>query len=709
MRFGMAERAPEAVRYAVRDRVAVIRLDNPPVNGLGSALRARFMEYLQEAQTDPAVDAVVIIGSATGFSAGADIRELGKVPGKPDLSDLHDRLDAMTKPLVAAIGGFALGGGLELALACHYRIAAPAAQLGLPEVELGLLPGAGGTQRLPRLIPPADALRMMTSGSAISSESAKTLGLVDAIVQGDLLEAALRFATALVARGCGPRRVRDLPLAIDFEAAASIEALRAQLAQAGKDYPAPLRIVACVEAAATLPFDEGCRVERECFTHLLATAESKALRHLFFAEREASKIPDVAPDTPQRRIERAAVVGAGTMGGGIAMCFADAGIPVTLIEVNRDSLERGLASIRRTYQRSVERGRLGHNQMEAQLARIEGSIRLEDAQDADIIVEAVFERMDVKTHLFRRIDAVARPGAILASNTSTLDIDEIARATRRPRDVVGMHFFSPAPVMRLLEIVRGAQTGKDVLASVVQLAKKLKKVPVLSGVCDGFIGNRMLERYGQQALFLLDEGATPQQVDGALTRWGMAMGVFAMYDMSGNDIGWEIRKRHATQRPDLVHSGFADRVCEEGRFGQKTGKGFYSYSPGGREPIPDPEIDDLLERHRRRLGISPRKIGDDEIVERCVYALASEGARILEEGIALRASDIDVVYVTGYGFPPYRGGPMFYADSIGAKQVLDAVARFQHGYQGGQWKPAPLLVELAAQGRAFSGYPAVLA
>ncbi|HVB49506.1 MAG TPA: 3-hydroxyacyl-CoA dehydrogenase NAD-binding domain-containing protein [Burkholderiales bacterium] len=694
----------DAAQYSVRDGIAVITLNNPPVNGLGHALRSGIMQALQQAGADPGVKAIVLIGSAKAFSGGADIREFNtpKSAMPPSLHQIIEAQDASAKPIVAAIGGFAMGGGLELALGCHYRVAAPKAQLALPEVKLGILPGAGGTQRLPRVIPVAEALKMMTTGNPIPAEKGKQLGLVDEIVAGDLLEGALTYAIRLVAEGKGPRRIRDLKARPEGDAKAFFEAARAEVAKASKGYPAPLEIVACVEAAVNLPFDEGQKEERRRFEQLVNTAESKALRHMFFAERQTTKIPDVPEDTPVREIRKAAIVGAGTMGGGIAMSFANAGIPVTVIEAKQEALERGLATIRKNYANTVSKGRLKQEDMDKRMALIGSSLKLEDAKDADIVVEAVFERMDVKQEIFRKLDGIAKTGAILATNTSTLDVDQIAATTRRPQDVIGTHFFSPANVMRLLEIVRGAKTAKDVLATTLKLGKTLKKVPVVSGVCDGFIGNRMLEKYVQQAMFLLDEGATPQQVDGALTRWGLAMGPFTMSDMAGNDIGWEVRKRRYQERPHMVYSRIADRICEQGRFGQKTGTGFYLYEPGNRKPSPDPEVDKILAAYRKEIGVTPRSIPDAEIVERCMYALANEGARILEEGIALRASDIDMVYLTGYGYPPYRGGPMFYADTVGVANVLAAIEKFQKGYQGAQWKPAPLLAKRAREGKTFN-------
>ncbi|HXU41629.1 MAG TPA: 3-hydroxyacyl-CoA dehydrogenase NAD-binding domain-containing protein, partial [Burkholderiales bacterium] len=677
----------DVAHYAVRDGIAVISMNNPPINGLSNALRAAIMENLEKADKDAAVKAVVLIGAAKAFSGGADIREFNSPRIKPDLPDVNDRQDAMTKPLVAAIGGFALGGGLELALACHYRVAAPKALLGLPEVKLGILPGSGGTQRLPRIVPMADAVQMMTTGNPIPAEKAKPLGLVDEIAQGDLLDFSLNFIKTKIGKPLP--RIRDRSAKID-DAKAFFAQAREQVGKASRGYPAPLEIVGCAEAAATLPFDEGRKHEREAFARLVVTSESKSLRHAFFAERQTSKIPDVPEDTPVREVKKAAVLGAGTMGGGIAMNFANAGIPVTLIDMSQAAVDKGIGIVRKNYAATVSKGRLKQEDMDKRMALIKPSTEL--PADADIYVEAVFERMDVKQDVFKKLDAIAKPGAILATNTSTLDVDQIAAVTKRPQDVIGTHFFSPANVMRLLEVVRGKKTDKGVLATTMKLGKTLKKVPVVSGVCDGFIGNRMLEKYGQQSLFLIDEGATPQQVDAALSKFGMAMGPFTMYDMAGNDIGWEVRKRRYQERPDFVYSKIADRVCEQGRFGQKTGKGFYKYEAGNRKPIPDPTVDEIIAAYRKEIKITARQIGDDEIVQRLVYALVNEGAHILEEGIALRASDVDMVYLTGYGFPPYRGGPMFYADTVGLDKVLASIQKFQAGYQGGAWKPAPLLV-----------------
>jgi 3-hydroxyacyl-CoA dehydrogenase len=694
----------EAASYSVRDGIAVVTLNNPPVNSMSAATRVALGAALHKAEADAAVKAVVLVGSEKAFCGGAEIREFNtdKSRVRPSLPDLNDIQDGMNKPLVAAIGGFALGGGLELALGCHYRLAAPKAQLGLPEVKLGLLPGSGGTQRLPRVVPMADALRMMTTGTPVSGEKAQQLGLVDEVAQGDLLDAAISFAGKLIAEAKGPKRIRDLPAKLEGDAKAFFAAARAEVAKASRGYPAPLEIVACCEAAATRPFDEGRKFERERFMLLVEGNESKAMRHMFFAERLTAKIPDVPEDTPVRPIKSAAVVGAGTMGGGIAMNFANAGIPVSIMDVTQEAVDRGIGKIRDNYASTVSKGRLKQEEMDQRMALIKPTTKLEDGKDADIVIEAVFERMDVKQDMFRKLDAVMKPGAILATNTSTLDVNAIAQVTKRPQDVIGTHFFSPANVMRLLEVVRGAKTAKDVLATTMKLGKTIKKVPVVSGVCDGFIGNRMVEKYGQQSLFLLDEGCSPQQVDAAAYKWGMAMGPLAMGDMAGLDIGWEIRKRRYVERPNFVYSRVGDKVAELGRFGQKTGKGWYKYNLPDRKPIADPDVEEIIQKYRTENKIKTRSISDEEIVERLIYALVNEAAYILEEGIALRASDIDMVYLTGYGFPPYRGGPMFHADTVGLKNVLNSMQKFQSGYQGAVWKPAPLLVKLANEGRKFN-------
>jgi 3-hydroxyacyl-CoA dehydrogenase len=619
----------------------------------------------------------------------------------PTLHQIIDTLDAMKKPVVAAIGGFAMGGGLELALGCHYRVAAPGTQLALPEVKLGILPGAGGTQRLPRAIGPEAALDLMVSGNPVAPEKAPK-GLIDEIVQGSLVDAAIKFAGKIVSENRPLRRLRDASATLAGDAAAFFKAAKDKAAKQSRGYPAPPKIVACVEAAVTLPFDEGRKFERARFEELVVTSESKAMRHAFFGERAVDKIPDVPRDTPTVDVAAAAIIGAGTMGGGIAMAFANAGIKVKLLDVSQDALDRGIAVIRKNYAGTVEKGRLTQADMDKRMALIQPAPSYDEIKDCDLVLEAVFEKMELKREVFKRLDEVMKPGAILATNTSTLDVNEIAATTRRPESVVGLHFFSPANVMRLLEIVRGAKTSKPVLASAMKLSKRLRKVGIVSGVCDGFIGNRMMEEYVRQAFFLVDEGAAPQDVDKALQDWGMAMGPFAMLDMAGQDIGWAVRKRRMSDPKARRYSAWIDRVCERGRFGQKTGAGVYKYEKGSRTPQPDPEIAKLIEDYRKEIGVSPRALSAGEIVERCIFALANEGARILEEGIALRAVDIDMVYLTGYGFPVYRGGPMFYADTVGLKHVRSSIERFAEGYHGECWQVAPLLAKLAAEGKTFN-------
>jgi 3-hydroxyacyl-CoA dehydrogenase len=689
--------------YAVRGAVAAITFNNPPMNTMAHAMRVALLERLEQAFADPAVRAVVLIGAGRAFCTGAEIREFNSPlsVAPPNLRELIALIEAAGKPVIAAIHGFAMGGGLELAMGCHYRVAAPAAQLALPEVKLGILPGAGGTQRLPRALGAERALGMIVSGNPVEAKSVAGTALVDTVVEGDLLEGAILFAEALLAKGQPLRRLRDMAANVADPAFFARERLR--IAGAHRGYPAPVRCVDAVEAAVRLPFDEGVKVERRCFDELIAGQESKALRHAFFGERAVAKIPGMPENTRARDIRSAAIVGAGTMGGGIAMAFANAGIPVKLLEAKPEALARGLAAIRGNYSATVARGRLAQAEMDRRMERISTALAYADLRDADIVVEAVFEDLQVKKQVFAALDGVMKADAILATNTSTLDVNDIAASTSRPQAVVGTHFFSPANVMRLLEIVRGAKTSNETLASVMKLAKTLGKTGVVSGVCDGFIGNRMVERYLQQAFFLLDEGAQPQQVDRALQDWGMAMGPFAMSDLAGNDIGWHIRKRRALQSPDFAYSKIPDRLCELGRFGQKTSLGFYKYDAGSRTPLPDPVVTKLIEDYRAEAGIAPRAIADSEIVERCIFALANEGARVLEEGIALRAVDIDIVYLAGYGFPRYRGGPMFFADAAGLAAVLGAMGKYRNGYHGECWEAAPLLVKLAAEGKTFSG------
>ena len=694
---------PTSTSYAVHGPVAVVTLNNPPVNGLGHALRSGIVAALDQALADPQVQAIVLTGSARAFSGGADVREFGtpKAGQEPTLPSVIRALDGSTKPVVAAIAGVCLGGGLELALGCHYRVALPDASLGLPEVKLGLLPGAGGTQRLPRLIGLEPALNMIVSGQPVPANAFAGTPLVHALIEGDLVEGAVAFAAQVAARGEPLPRARDLKVK-QPNADAFLQFARNTVAAASKPFPAPLQCVEAV-AASLKPFDEGLQTERTLFQALMQTPESRALRHVFQAERAAAKVPGLPEGTVLRPIARVGVIGAGTMGGGITMNFLNAGIPVVLLEMKQEALDRGLATIRKNYENSMKKGKLKPEQVEQRMGLITPTLEYAALKDADLIVEAVFEEMGVKEAVFRQLDAVAKPGAILASNTSYLDIDRIATFTQRPQDVIGLHFFSPANVMRLLEIVRGAQTAPDVLATSLQLAKQIKKVAVVSGVCDGFIGNRMLARYGAAAQGLINAGALPQQIDGALQKFGLAMGPFRMGDLAGLDIGWATRKRKAAEAGVEMKPIVADKLCEAGRFGQKTGAGWYRYEAGNRTPLPDSVTEQLIADYRAAHGITPRKIGDEEIVERCIFALVNEGARILEEGIAARASDIDLVYLNGYGFPLHRGGPMLYADTVGLPQVVRSLRRFaaEPGADAA-WQPAPLLVRLAEEGRSFN-------
>jgi 3-hydroxyacyl-CoA dehydrogenase len=697
--------------YEVRGTVAVITMDNPPVNGLGFETRRGIADGLERAEADAAVKAIVLTGAGKAFSGGADIREFGspKALAEPNLLSLIRMAEACSKPVVAAIHSVCMGGGLELALGCHYRVAAPGTQVALPEVKIGLVPGAGGTQRLPRVLGVETALNMIVSGEPVKSEMLAALPgqrLFDRIVEGDLLDAATAFADEVATRhaqGTPLPRVRDLKVTHPNPDAYFQFARNTARAMA-KNFPAPVRCVDCVEQAMKRRFDDGMLYEREAFLALMMTPECKALRHAFFGERAANKIPDVPADTPLRTIRKVGVIGAGTMGGGISMNFLNAGIPVTLLEMKQDALDRGIATIRKNYESQVKRGKLAPAKYEQRMALLGTTLSYDGIKDADLVIEAVFEEMGVKEQVFKTLDEIMKPGAILASNTSTLDVDRIAAFTKRPQDVVGMHFFSPANVMKLLEVVRGKATAKDVLATVMAIAKKIRKTAVVSGVCDGFIGNRMIEQYSRQAGFLLEEGCTPQQVDKAIEKFGFAMGPFRMGDLAGNDIGWAIRKRRYVEKPHLRYSKTADLLCEMGRYGQKTGAGWYDYVPGKRDAIPSAPVVEMIEKHRAELGITPRKIADDEIVHRLVYSLVNEGAHILEEGIASKASDIDMVYLTGYGFPLHRGGPMCYADSQGLFNVLQAMKRFGANPQDDPefWKPAPLLTKLVAESKSLT-------
>ncbi|MGW8392395.1 3-hydroxyacyl-CoA dehydrogenase NAD-binding domain-containing protein [Pseudoduganella sp. HUAS MS19] len=690
--------------YAVHGSIAVISLNNPPVNGLGLATRTAAIEGIRRAQEDSAVRAVVLTGAGKAFSGGADIKEFNspKALTEPTLHSLIRAVEGCSKPVVAAIHSVAMGGGLELALGCHYRVALPGAQIALPEVKLGLLPGAGGTQRLPRVLGLEMALNMIVSGTPVLSEKLADTALFDKLLPAgaDLLAEAKAFAETIA-------NVRPLPKVRDRKVdypnhEAFLQFSRNTVKSVAGPFPAPLECLETVAASVSMEFEAGLKFERERFLHLMQTTECKSLRHAFISERAASKIPDVPAENPVREIRKAAVVGAGTMGGGIAMNFANAGIPVTLLETTQQVLDKGLATVRKNYENTLKKGKLSQEKFEQRVALIGGTLDYAAIADADIVIEAVFEDMGVKEAVFRKLDEVMKQGAILASNTSTLDLDKIAAFTSRPQDVVGTHFFSPANVMKLLEVVRGKATGKDVLATTMALSKKLKKTGVVSGVCDGFIGNRMIEQYFRQAGFLLEEGALPEQVDKAIEKFGFPMGPFRMSDLAGNDIGWYIRKRRYVEKPEVVYSKTADLLCEMGRFGQKTSGGWYDYKEGDRQAYPSPVVNEMIVRHSAELGVERRPIGEQEIVERLVYALVNEGALILEEGIALRASDIDMVYLTGYGFPLYRGGPMFYADTVGLANVLGTIEQFAQRRHGEAWKPAPLLVKLAAEGKGFN-------
>ncbi len=697
--------------YEVHGAVAVITLDNPPVNGLGYATRKAVAEGIDRAEADAAVKAVVITGAGKAFSGGADIREFGspKALAEPNLHSLIAKVEACSKPVIAAIHTVCMGGGLELSLGCHYRVAAPGAKIALPEVKIGLLPGAGGTQRLPRALGVEPALNMIVSGEAVESQLLAMVPgqkLFDKITSGELMSEALDFAATVIARhadGSPLPRVRDLK-ARHAEPDAYFQFARNMVAAQAKHFPAPLRCLEAVAASVYKPFDEGIKAEREGFVALMMTPESKALRHAFFAERATSKIPDVPEDTPRREIRKVAVIGAGTMGGGISMNFLNAGIPVVILEMKQEALDRGLATIRKNYEGQVKKGKLKEDKYQQRMALLSTTLSYADIGDADLVIEAVFEDLGVKQQVFEQLDAVMKPGAILASNTSTLDLNRIAAFTKRPQDVIGMHFFSPANVMKLLEVVRGKETAKDVLATVMALGKTIRKTCVVSGVCDGFIGNRMIEQYSRQAGFLLEEGCTPQQVDKAVEKFGFAMGPFRMGDLAGNDVGWYIRKRRYQEKPHLRYSKTADLLCEMGRFGQKTGAGWYDYAAGKRDAVPSAVVVEMIEKHRAAQGITPRKISDEEIVQRLVFSLVNEAAHILEEGIALRASDIDMVYLTGYGFPLWRGGPMCYADTVGLYNVVEAMKRFARNPldDASFWQPAPLIQRLVAEGKGFT-------
>jgi 3-hydroxyacyl-CoA dehydrogenase len=700
------------VGYKVESGVAWLALNNPPLNALSHAVRKAVVDGLDRAVADPKVHAVVIIGSERAFSSGADIKEFsgGAFYAEPFLPAVCDAIEAASKPVIAAISGACMGGGLELALGCHHRVALADAKIAFPEVKLGLIPGAGGTQRFPRLVGLETAINLIVSGATVPASMFKGSPLFDVVADNSganaLRDAARNFATGL--RKKAPiRRVRDLAVRHP-QAEAFLQFAKTGVATVARGMAAPLRAIDAIAASMGQSFDQGMATERKIFSELMASPESQALRHAFFAERAASKVNGLGDRTPQRKIQQVAVVGAGTMGGGIAMTFANAGIPVTVLEAKQEALDRGMAGIRKVYEGSVAKKKLKAEDVDKRVALISPSLDYAAAAKADLVIEAVFEDLAVKKAVFRELDRVAKKGAILASNTSTLDVDQIASFTKRPGDVLGLHFFSPAHVMRLLEVVRAKKTRPDVLATAMSLARRIGKTAVVAGVCDGFIGNRMLDPYAQQALLMLEEGASPQQVDKAIETFGFAMGPFRMSDLAGNDISWHIRQRHYAEHPKMRHMRIADRVCELGRFGQKTGAGWYRYETGRRDAIPDPQVDRIIDEERKALKITPRQLADEEIVDRLLFSLVNEGARILEEGIAQRASDIDVVYLTGYGFPLHRGGPMFHASQVGLGRVLRRMREFAANphAEPEAWQPSKLLVKLAAEGRGFDDAPA---
>ncbi|MCJ9734579.1 3-hydroxyacyl-CoA dehydrogenase NAD-binding domain-containing protein [Bradyrhizobium sp. PRIMUS42] len=691
----------EVVKLERHDEVGIVTVNSPPVNALSAAVRGGILECIKAAIADPAIKGIVLTCAGRTFIAGADITEFGKPPKPPALNDVLSEIENSPKPVVAAIHGTALGGGLEVALACHFRVAVKEAKLGLPEVKLGLLPGAGGTQRLPRAVGPELAVKMIVGGDPIGAAEALKNGLIEEIVEGPA-SGGEAFVRKLLAEKRPLRRLRD-----DDSKIAAAKADRsiftnavAAMTKKSRGLEAPFAAADAVGYAIDLPFDEGLKKEREGFLKLVASDQSKAQRYAFFAEREASKIAGVPEGTKSRPVNRVAILGAGTMGGGIAMSFANAGVPVTLIETGEEQLKRGMGIMQKNWEATAARGGIPADAPAKRMALINGVVGIENVGDADLVIEAVFETMAVKKEVFGKLDQYVKPGAVLASNTSYLNIDEIAKSTKRPQDVLGMHFFSPANVMKLCEIVRADKTAPDALVTAVTIARKIAKVPAVVGVCDGFVGNRMLAQRGKQSEKLLFEGALPQQVDAVVTKFGMPMGPFAMGDLAGLDIGWRSRKDRG------IKSEIADALCEASRFGQKTGKGYYKYEAGSRSALPDPEVEKLIDETLLRLGRKKRVVSDEEILERMMYPMINEGAKILEEGIAARPSDIDVVWLYGYGWPIYRGGPMFWADSVGLKHIADRLAFYAKETNDPSLEPAPLLKKLAAEGKTFASLAA---
>jgi 3-hydroxyacyl-CoA dehydrogenase len=700
----------DLVQFTKENGIAVITINNPPVNALSPGVPEGISEAIERINDDPEIKAAVLIGGGRTFVAGADIKEFGKMvsgkaPRGAGMLPFLLRVEDSRKPIIVAIHGTAFGGGLELAMSGHYRVAVPSAQVGQPEVKLGIIPGAAGTQRLPRLAGVAAAVEMCTDGKPVSAEKALALGIIDKLIDGDLLAGAIAFAREVASKPAPKTRERNGKLGTAEQNAPIFAAARENARKKQRGLLAPVAAIDAVEAATKLPFDEGCKVEQELFIKCLMSDQSKALIHVFFGEREVAKIPDIPKDTPLIPVKRIAVVGAGTMGGGITMVFANAGIPVLLKEADQAALDRGMTTIQKNYANSVKRGRFTQEFVDECLKRIEPTLSFDGFAAVDMVIEAVFEGMALKKEIFAELDRICKPGAILASNTSTLSIDEIAATTSRPESVIGTHFFSPANVMRLLEIVRGNKTGKDVIATCMQLSKTIGKIGVLVGNCRGFVGNRMFGPYRREAQFLVEEGASIDAVDKALFDFGMAMGPLATGDLAGLDVGWRIRKEYKHLEKPGVRQPFAeDSLCELGRFGQKTGAGWYKYDDQ-RQASLDPLVGKLLKEWTTAAGISQRPIADPEIVDRCIYALVNEGARILEEGYALRAVDIDIIYLNGYGFPAYRGGPMWYADTVGLKKVYDRILEFQKHHRE-LWEPAPLLKKLAEQGKGFADFNA---
>ena len=687
------------VRFQNENGIGVITVDNPPVNAMSPGVPEGIVAALDRGNADPAVTAMVLIGAGRSFIAGADIRQFGKGPPAPPPARRHyDVMDQSDKPVVAAIHGYALGGGLETALACHYRVAVPSAKVGLPEVLIGILPGAGGTQRLPRLIGPKAALEMITSGRHVPAEEAKALGVIDEVVpEGDLKNAAIAFARRIADRRPLPR-IRDRGDRLAEGTSDLFAATRKSIARRARNQRAPYACIEAVEAACTLPFDEGCAKERALFQELVNSEEAKALRYAFFAEREVAKIPFIPADTKLRPTDRPAVVGAGTMGGGIAMSFADYGFDVKITDATQEALDRGMARIRANYETSVKRGSLKADEMERRLARIHPVPSIDDIADCDVVIEAAFEQIPVKEEIFKKLDAVMKPGALLYSNTSGIDIDIMARATKRPQDVAGTHFFAPANVMKLFEVVKGTKSAPDVLATAMALGRKIGKVSGLAGNSDGFLANRSRAPFGMEINILVEEGALPEQIDKVMVDFGYPLGPLAVSDLSGLDIGYDTRKRRAQQYPNYRKQPIADRIVEAGRLGQKTGKGWYRYEPGDRTPHPDPEVHRIIKETAAELGIAQRSdFTDEEILKRLLFASVNEACKILEEGVALRASDIDVMWLHGFGFPRYRGGLMYWADTIGVREVYNQIASWHQRY-GERWRPADLLRRLAESG-----------